>query len=575
MGSKLEIGVNDLETLYPEIAAEWDHGKNAGFSPGMILPGSGKKVWWKCRYGHEWKTAVYHRTEGHGCKVCASRKAVLKPGINDLATKSPLLSSQWDHEKNYPLTPSDVPHYSQAKVWWRCSKGHSWQTTVGHRVCGEGCPYCSGNRILPGYNDLVTLNAGFLGEWDYEKNTDVHPEEIGPGSEQKIWWKCSAGHSWEAVVYSRSAGTGCPYCAGNTVLKGLNDLESTMPEIAGEWDLENNGDILPGMVARTSARSYWWKCPKGHRYRSSPGSRARGCGCLYCAGKKVLKGFNDFQSRHPELMPEWDWDRNAGKHPDEIVCNHHKKVWWKDSLGHSWKATTSDRIKGSGCPYCAGRLVLKGFNDLETCAPDIAVEWDIEKNADLLPTEVTCGNNRPVWWRCSNGHSWKVRIASRTGKKTACPYCSNRKVLKGFNDFAFVHPELVTEWNDDKNEGKTPSDYTYGSHKTVWWICPEGHEYRRSLDARHRGRGCPYCAGSKVLPGFNDLKTRTPWTAESWDYERNRGFGPADVFPFSNRKVWWVCDRGHHWRATINARQSGAGCPYCHGLLPGKTHFIS
>lgn len=329
------------------------------------------------------------------------------------------------------------------------------------------------------------------------------------------------------------------------------------------------------MVARTSRNSFWWKCPEGHSYQSSPGSRSRGCGCIYCAGKKVLKGFNDFQSQHPELMPEWDWERNLKVLPSDIVCNHHGKVWWKDAYDHSWQATTSNRIRGNGCPYCAGRMVLKGFNDLASRFPELIKEWDKDKNDAMAPDEVTSGSLKSVWWRCGLGHSWKASIASRTGKKTGCPYCSNRRVLPGFNDFAYCHPELAAEWNAHRNGRKTPADYTYGSRKVVWRTCPENHEYSLSLAERHAGRGCPYCAGSKVLAGYNDLKTRTPWVAADWDYERNHGKTPEEVFPYSNRRAWWVCRRGHHWRASINARQTGAGCPICHGLLPGRSHFIS
>lgn len=575
MGNKLISGVNDLATLYPEIAAQWDWQKNQEDRPDRLLPGSGKKIWWGCENGHEWKTAVYHRTAGHGCKICESRKAALKQGINDLASRFPELAEEWDDEKNHVLKPSDVTVYSQAKVWWKCPHGHSWKTTVSHRFQGQGCPYCAGNRILSGFNDIVTLDVGFLKEWDYEKNKTIRPEEVGLGTERKCWWRCSEGHSWQASVYSRNAGTGCPYCAGNTVLPGVNDLLSSAPKLASEWDYVKNGAARPEMIARTARKPYWWICPKGHSYHSSPGSRSRGCGCIYCAGKKVLKGFNDFQSQHPELMPQWDWERNPGIRPDEIVCSYQKKVWWKDGLGHSWKATTANRVHGNGCPYCSGKSVLKGFNDLETKRPDLIQEWDIRKNFPLKPDMVSAGSNRSVWWICRLGHSFKSMVSARAGKNTGCPYCSNIRVLEGFNDFAHFHPELVPEWNKSKNGARNPADYTYGSRKVAWWTCPEGHDYKLSFAERHSGRGCPYCAGSKVLAGYNDLKTRTPWIAGSWDYERNHGLGPEDVFPYSNRKAWWICRQGHHWRASINARQKGAGCPICHGLMPGTTHFIS
>ena len=575
MGNKVISGVNDLATRYPEIAKQWNWQMNIGIQPDMLLPGSGKRVWWRCENGYQWKTAVYHRTEGHGCKICESRRVKINQGVNDLASQCPSLAKEWDYEKNNVLTPSDVTTYSQAKIWWKCAYGHSWKTTVSHRFQGQGCPYCAGNRILTGFNDIVTLKVKFLKEWDYGKNEPIRPEDVGPGTERKCWWKCSKGHSWQASVYSRNAGAGCPCCAGNTVVTGTNDLLGSEAVFVLEWDDKKNGAIRPEMVARTSQKPYWWICPKGHSYQSTPGSRSRGCGCIYCAGKKILKGFNDFQSKHTELMPEWDFEKNTEIKPDEITSNHHKKVWWKDAHSHSWKATPANRISGNNCPFCAGKSVLKGFNDLETMIPELASEWDADKNLPLKMNQVSTGSNQSVWWKCQRGHSWKSMISARTGRHTGCPYCSNVKVLEEFNDFAYFHPELLSEWSKTKNSGIHPTDYTYGSRKMVWWTCPEGHDYQMSLAERHVGRGCPYCAGSKVLAGYNDLKTRTPWIAKEWDYERNRSLRPEDVFPYSNRKAWWVCQQGHHWRASINARQTGAGCPICHGLLPGKTHFIS
>ena len=288
MANKLVSGVNDLETLYPEIAAQWDHEKNGDLKPSMLLPGSGKRVWWKCICGNEWNTAVYHRTEGHDCAVCANRKVMTHKGINDLATVKPELAEQFDKEKNAPFTASDYTLYSQAKVWWKCGRGHSWRTSVSHRASGEDCPYCAGNKILPGYNDIVTLGYTYVDEWDHEKNGDIRPDEVGPGTVKKIWWKCNKeGHSWEAAVYSRTAGSDCPYCAGNIVVEGVNDLETTHAELLAEWDEDKNAELKPHMVARTSSKPVWWRCAEGHSYDASPEFRDRKYGCPYCAGRRV------------------------------------------------------------------------------------------------------------------------------------------------------------------------------------------------------------------------------------------------------------------------------------------------
>lgn len=51
----------------------------------------------------------------------------------------------------------DVLPNSHRKVWWICSKGHEWQAAVSTRNGGNKCPYCAGQKVLPGNNDLQTV----------------------------------------------------------------------------------------------------------------------------------------------------------------------------------------------------------------------------------------------------------------------------------------------------------------------------------------------------------------------------------------------------------------------------------
>jgi len=62
-------------------------------------------------------------------------------------------------------------------------------------------------------------------------------------------------------------------------------------------------------------------------------------------------------------------------------------------------------------------------------------------------------------------------------------------------------PDLVKEWHPTKNGELTPNDYTYGSHKKVWWLCSKGHSFEKVIRYRTRNNrsGCPYCAGQKTL----------------------------------------------------------------------------
>jgi DNA-directed RNA polymerase subunit RPC12/RpoP len=135
-----------------------------------------------------------------------------------LQTLNPNLSNEWNYKKNIGLTPADVSHGSSRKVWWQCSKGHEWQTTIAHRSKGQNCPYCSNKKVLSGYNDLKTVNPSLSNEWNYDKNGGLTPMDVLPNTHKQVWWKCSKGHEWQATVAHRNNGTGCPYCSGRKKL---------------------------------------------------------------------------------------------------------------------------------------------------------------------------------------------------------------------------------------------------------------------------------------------------------------------------------------------------------------------
>ena len=126
------------------------------------------------------------------------------------------LLTQWDREKNLPLTPDQVSYGSKKSVWWRCGRGHAWQAQIKSRTEGCGCPVCAGRIIVPGENDLASRFPALAAQWHPEKNGELTPREVAPGSHKKVWWQCGQGHVWRAVVYSRTGRrrTGCPVCAG-------------------------------------------------------------------------------------------------------------------------------------------------------------------------------------------------------------------------------------------------------------------------------------------------------------------------------------------------------------------------
>ncbi|MCI8829248.1 MAG: zinc-ribbon domain-containing protein [Ruminiclostridium sp.] len=271
-------------------------------------------------------------------------------------------------------------------------------------------------------------NTALLQQWDVEANAPLSPQCLSFGSHQKAWWRCAKGHQWQAAVKSRAHGAGCPVCANRQVVPGENDLATTHPLLAAEWDGSRNGTLTPQGLLAGSRRKVWWVCAKGHSWQAMVTARAQGAGCPVCAGKVVLPGENDLASRAPDIARQWDLEKNGNLTPETCTAASNRRVWWVCPLGHSYRAAVGARtVNGSDCPYCAGRKVLPGFNDLASCAPEIAASWHPSLNGTLVPEMVTVGSRHKVWWTCPEGHVWKAVVYSRTGaKKCGCPVCAGR-----------------------------------------------------------------------------------------------------------------------------------------------------
>lgn len=279
-------------------------------------------------------------------------------------------------------------------------------------------------------------------------------------------------------------------------------LQEGNPAVANEWDYDANYPLKPEDVALHSNKRVKWICPKGHRYEVAINHRTdknKPTRCPYCAHEKPWLGENDLATLRPELIKEWDYIENKklGLSPQSVMVNSNKSAYWICAKGHKWRAVIQSRAKNNnGCPYCAGQKAIKNENDLETLRPDLIKEWDFDLNKNE-PYEYKIQSNKKVWWKCLKGHpSYQKTICDKT-KGQGCPVCANQKVIQGINDLATTNPELIREWNYEKNEKLGVGIYSVskGSDKKVWWICNRGHEYQAFIYSRtgKRKSGCPIC----------------------------------------------------------------------------------
>ncbi len=123
---------------------------------------------------------------------------------------------------------------------------------------------------------------------------------------------------------------------------------------------------------------------------------------------------------------------------------------------------------------------------------------------------------------------------------------------------------LLSEWDPARNGSLTPHNVSAKSHHKVWWVCEHGHSWSAVVSSRSNGCNCPICAGTKVLPGFNDFGTKYPGIAAEWHPIKNLSLKPTDIAPKSNKRVWWKCSVcENEWEMSVSKRVLGQGCPKC------------
>jgi hypothetical protein len=300
-----------LSKTHPKLAKEAD-----GWDPSNVAAGHTKKLKWRCSKGHTYKSVVSSRTSKvpSGCPICSNQQIL--PGYNDLGTRFPEIAKEadgWD--------PSKVAAGSRVKKKWRCSKGHPYEAALYSRTGKnkKGCPICSNQQILTGYNDLATRFPEIAKEadgWD--------PRIVMGGTHLKLKWKCIQGHSYEAAVSSRvgKLKTGCAICAGKKILTGFNDLSTLFPHIASEADGWN-----PKILSAGSHRKMKWKCPEGHKYISMVVNRTRlNTGCPTCNIMGFDPNKNGFLYFCQNLRIEMN-QIGITNNPEQRISRHNRSGW--------------------------------------------------------------------------------------------------------------------------------------------------------------------------------------------------------------------------------------------------------
>ena len=624
---------NNLKSRFPEIYKQLHPTKNLHVDIEKLSPGSHIKLWWKCDLGHEYDQSLNSKTSGgYGCPVCAKQR----PSDNEnLSVNFPDIVKYWDYSKN-EKNPDQYRPNSNTKVWWKCAKGHEFQRAISSQAkAKELCPYCAGH-LASKENNFAVKYPEIAQEWHPNKNKKG-PHDYLPGTQTKVWWQCSKGHEYQAIINSRARGTGCPYCSGRLATHD-NNFAIKFPKLVKEWDHKKN-IIKPQNCTPKSNKKVWWKCPKGHSYKASLASRAGsentpGTGCPRCTRASSASEFRiltELRSIFPEVISrhilnkveadifipslnigiEYDGEyfhRGKEKKDKEKITFFNennidlirvrekplKKISELDILVENKKFTKSDMDKivkvilkldkkfNSNIhnyllqdKFVNESLFKQYMNYFPSPIPEKSIlrthpkyceHWDYKKNYPLTPENFSKGSEYRAWWVCPKGHSYDDTIYGRLSSKGNCPICVGMRISDD-NNLEYRFPKIAKEWHPSKNGELMPSQVMPGTHKKVWWLCPEKHSFKIAVYSKVAAgykKGCQICAGRKKTTKDVVIEAKEIY-GDKFDYSELKYIGGKDKF-----KV--ICKIHGPFETTYqsfinNAKQKEVvfGCPKCAG----------
>ncbi len=210
---------------------------------------------------------------------------------------------------------------------------------------------------------------------------------------------------------------------------------------------------------------------------------------------------------HPVVASEWHHSKNAPLTAFDLKSASAKTVWWQCTLGHEWQTKPQNRLRGERCPECAKTLSAvkrstpKPGRSLADLYPDIAGDWDTEKNGAVTAYDVNPGSETNRWWKCRVcSFGWSTDPDHRIRSNRGCPQCGRARVSKSKStpksgeSLGETNPTLAAEWHPDLNGELTAFDVKPRSKRKVWWKCARGHEWNASIAPRSVGIGCPKCS---------------------------------------------------------------------------------
>lgn len=479
----------------------------------------------------------------------------------------PDICEEYDYSKNMGIDPIKVSPHSGIEVWWKCKTcGNEWRTSFNKRSMGKGCKKCKYEKLKTytlKENEQSVLDKvpDIVEFWDYDKNPK-RPEDYAQFSNTTVWFVCKkCGHEWQKQISGFSRGKRCPVCSNFVVKAGVNDLASQNPLAAKEWDFEKNV-LKPTEIYYKSTDYAYFKCSKGHSWKAQIWTRIKSQ-CPFCSNRLPCED-NNLEVLFPRIALDWDYEKNEGLSPREVVAYSGIPRFWKCNVcGYEWQCSPNERTsKGHGCFICANRFA--------TSFPEQAIYYYLQKAFEVKNRVLLSGYevdiyfpkfNIAIEYNGSYYHNNK-KISDRDIRKKAA------LKQKGVTLITVIEQRTGESYVDGYSIFYTPNrrylNIDFAINKIVQIISSitqiEYADIDINLD-RDSGTIKQILSENKIVSSF---KSRYPEKVKYWDYEKNGTVSPENILPGSLIEVWWKCPAcNSSWEQTVKGFVSTKTCKNC------------
>lgn len=351
------------------------------------------------------------------------------------------------------------------KLWWKCDKGHIWQTTPNAIKGGTWCPRCrkkeAGDKLrhsIATCNEVAEGMGGRCLEKDYTNNR------------KKITWQCDKGHIWKASFGKVQAGSWCPKCSNRDRANNRRTPIAIINEIAES----RGGQCLSPDYSRAGQKLIL-ECSKGHRWRSSVSVLKRGGWCRKCYDSSVADRVRKYDISQMQTLA----NKRGGSCLSIAYNDTKSKLRWQCGCGNEWMASADKIIQGQWCPECAA--LKKGTS--QKLGLQYARLLAARYGGFCLSNEYSNSKSK-LSWKCKKGHVWESSIQTINRRQTWCPTCRGWRASININD--------MKEMSATRGGECLSRKYTNAKTK-LKWRCKEGHIWWAIPDNVRRGTWCPKC----------------------------------------------------------------------------------